>query len=75
MSKTATLGVGVTLNKPCCYGYQSSDDNIFFKFVFNSALSEAAYDRILGLLLQILSAWVPYKLLDTLEIRANLTAF
>ena len=35
MSKTATLGVGVTLNKPCCYGYQSSGDNIFFKFVFN----------------------------------------
>ena len=32
MSKTATLGVGVTLNKPCCYGYQSSGDNIFFIF-------------------------------------------
>ena len=29
MTETATLGVGVTLNKPCCYGYQSSGDNIF----------------------------------------------
>ena len=35
MRKTATLGVGVTLNKPCCYGYQSSGDNILSKFVFN----------------------------------------
>ena len=33
--KTATLGVGVTLNEPCCYCYQSSGDNIFFEFVFN----------------------------------------
>ena len=23
------LGVGVTLNQSCCYGYQSSDGNIF----------------------------------------------
>ena len=37
MRKTAALGVGVTLNKPCCHGYQSSGDNIFFKFVFNQA--------------------------------------
>ena len=29
MTKMATLGVGVTLNQSCCYGYQSSDGNIF----------------------------------------------
>ena len=29
MTQMATLGVGVTLNKSCCYGYQSSDGNIF----------------------------------------------
>ena len=29
MKKMATLGVGVTLNQSCCYGYQSSDGNIF----------------------------------------------
>ena len=27
--KMAALGVGVTLNQSCCYGYQSSDGNIF----------------------------------------------
>ena len=35
MRKTATLGVGVNLNNPCCYGYQSPGDNILLKFVFN----------------------------------------
>ena len=54
--KTATLGVGVTLNKPCSYGYQSPDDNIFFKFVFKNALPEAVFGLILGLLMQISSA-------------------
>ena len=73
--KTVTLGVGVTLNGFCCYGYQFLCDNILLKFVFNWALSGAAYGPSLGLLLQILSAWVPYKFLDALEIRANLTAF
>ena len=29
MTKMATLGVGVALNQSCCYGYQSSDGNIF----------------------------------------------
>ena len=29
MTKMGTLGVGVTLNQPCCYGYQSSDGNTF----------------------------------------------
>ena len=29
MSKMATLGVGVTLKQSCCYGYQSSDGDIF----------------------------------------------
>ena len=30
LRKPATLGVWVTLNKPCCYSYQSSGGNIFF---------------------------------------------
>ena len=29
MTKMATLGVGVTLNQSCCYGYQSSNGDIF----------------------------------------------
>ena len=29
MRKMATFGVGATLNQSCCYGYQSSDGNIF----------------------------------------------
>ena len=33
MWKTATLGVGVTLNHSCCYGYQSADVSIFLKLV------------------------------------------
>ena len=35
MRKMAILGVGITLNKPCCYGYQSSGDNIFFLDLFS----------------------------------------
>ena len=34
MTKIATLGVGVTLNQSCCYGYQSSDVNLFLNLFF-----------------------------------------
>ena len=55
MRKTATLGVGVTLNQPCCYGYQSLGSNIpldlFSIFHYLGQLLPN-----LGLLLQTLSA-------------------
>ena len=30
----AYFGVGETLNQSCCYGYQSSDGNIFLNLFF-----------------------------------------
>ena len=70
MWNTATLGVGVTLNHSCCYGYQSADVSIFLKLVVYWALSNAVWAN-LGLLLWTLSAWASYKLLDSLEMKAN----
>ena len=35
MRKTATLGVGVTLNQSCCYGYQSSDGSTYLNLLSN----------------------------------------
>ena len=37
----ANLGVGVTLNQSCCYGYKSSDGNIFLNTIsINHYLSQ-----------------------------------
>ena len=33
--ETATLGVGVTLNQSCCYGYQSSGGSILLNLCSN----------------------------------------
>ena len=46
MRKTAIMGVGVTLTRPCCNGFQSSGANISFEFVFYLALLEAAFARM-----------------------------
>ena len=45
--KTATLGVGVTLNQSCCYGYQSANVSIFLKLVVYWALPSAVLGQIL----------------------------
>ena len=63
MWKTVIFGVGVTLHQSCCYGYQSADVSIFLKFVY--------FWPNFGLLLRTLSARASYKLIDSLEMKAN----
>ena len=75
MTKMATLGVGVTSSQSCYYGYQSADVSIFLKLVVYWALPSAVLGPNLGLLLWTLSAWASYKLLDSLEMKANFNPF
>ena len=72
--KMATFGVGASLNNPCCYGYQSSDGNIFLNLFAIKHYLRQFYAKF-GASIAKSRCMSVQRTFGHIEIRPNSTAF